>query len=477
MTNPYCLEGADPNYPTYFTCVVGQNDVPNAHAAVGADLDGWISQYAVFYFKTLQADLRATGSPVPYFGLDTTGSWGALSYSRFSFGAAPYVDGEFIQLYEDSTVPADAVAYQYQTHYGTDLPLMNFLTLTAETDSAESCTSQPLAGGSVSNQAQRGQLYFNTLNCFLTTPGSNGTTPFVGFDWWSWIDFGNANQGLVSVHDNIYDGIEAVNPIVACDPYYTLLSGAQCGNKSTTYGNAIIQITNGNAIWLGGTPPPTFPVRPDRRSSLWGLLSGDTPVQDSFGIEGFGFKGDRTRGLNLFGRGTNAEPLHAVEVGRLQSQFALDESFQPHERQQLPAPISGAHSERNDRSGLGDADHLPKVRPQMPDARKVLKHAVGQHEVSRLVGQPTEPAFIRQPEFYVLKRLLLSDFDHLAGQVKCNDVPDFFRNCTRDPADTAANFDDGAVWKISRNTFEAIPDGQTGLPEVVQVAPVVGAIR
>ena len=59
-------------------------------------------------------------------------------------------------------------------------------------------------------QALRGQAWYNDVQYLLTTPGYNGTYPLVGFDWWSWQDFQNLNQGLVSIHDNAYDGHEDV---------------------------------------------------------------------------------------------------------------------------------------------------------------------------------------------------------------------------------------------------------------------------
>src|SRR6185437_12253592 len=52
-TNPYCLEGANPSYPTYFACSGAGGDfnaVPNANANLGADLDAWESQHTAEYF-------------------------------------------------------------------------------------------------------------------------------------------------------------------------------------------------------------------------------------------------------------------------------------------------------------------------------------------------------------------------------------------------------------------------------------------
>jgi len=95
-------------------------------------------------------------------------------------------------------------------------------------------------------QSARGQEYYNTVSYLLTTPGHNGTIPFVGFNWWSWQDFQNSNQGLVSIHDNAYDGIEAVMGTVPCS---TPIQNLSCGGETANYGNVIGKVSEANALW------------------------------------------------------------------------------------------------------------------------------------------------------------------------------------------------------------------------------------
>ncbi|HEV2299104.1 MAG TPA: hypothetical protein VGR72_11375, partial [Candidatus Acidoferrales bacterium] len=87
----------------------------------------------------------------------------------------------------------------------------------------------------------------NWVSSLLTTPGFNGTYPLVGFNWWSWQDFQNWNQGLVSIHDNAYDGHEAVTGTVACSPP---LQAIACGGESANYGDAISEVRAANSLWL-----------------------------------------------------------------------------------------------------------------------------------------------------------------------------------------------------------------------------------
>ena len=250
-TNPWCLEGADPNYPTYFSCSggSGNNPVPSANSNLGADLDNWVPQMAAKFFKTMHDDLKAVSS-VPYLGLDTIGSWGEPAYSKFLEGAGPYLDGAYVQLLYSAVSPAPTTfqsAYQYTTQYLGDVPLLDFVTLIAEPDSSMSCNTNVTSFENFATQSARGQEFYNTVSYLLSTPGHNGTIPFVGFSWWSWQDFQNSNQGLVSIHDNAYDGHEAVTGSVSCSPP---LQAFSCGKESANYGDVITQVKAANLFWI-----------------------------------------------------------------------------------------------------------------------------------------------------------------------------------------------------------------------------------
>jgi hypothetical protein len=252
-TNPFCLEGADPNYPSYFACIGGGGNneaVPNANQTLGADLDNWVPQMAAKYFKIMHDDVKAV-SKVPYLGLDTIGSWSGPAYSKFLEGAAPYVDGAFVSITSAAPSPSPAAfqsSYQYLTRYIGDIPLLNFNIIAAQSDSSYSCRSDAGDPNNMASQSIRGQMWYNTVSYLLTTPGFNGDTQFVGFDWWSWQDFQNLNQGLVSLHDNAYDGHEAVAGSVPCDTSYA--SNAVCGGEIGNYGDAITPIRAANQYWL-----------------------------------------------------------------------------------------------------------------------------------------------------------------------------------------------------------------------------------
>lgn len=250
-TNPFCLEGADPNYPTFFSCVGvggGKNGKPDANPHLGADLDNWVAQMSAKYFKTMHDDLKAV-TKIPYFGLDVLGSYGTPAYSKFLQGAAPYLDGAFVSLKYWQPLPRPdsfEAAYKYLTQYLGDVPFMTFSVIAAEQDSSMSC--YPVSGpNNMPDQATRGEMWYKTVEYLLNTNSKNGDIQFVGANWWSWQDFQQLNQGLVSLHDNAYDGHEDVTAKVPCSaPSSQNLS---CGGEATNYGDVITPVRRANALW------------------------------------------------------------------------------------------------------------------------------------------------------------------------------------------------------------------------------------
>lgn len=290
-TNKYCIEGADSNYPTYFACTGAGGvflPVPNANATLGADIDNWVPQFVAKNLQILHDDLRAAGSNILFFGLDSLGGWGLPQSSQvlkgtgqcIGSGGHPCSDVMETQFYwfmpannnqgqggynSPGPSPQLASSYQYVTRYLGDMAIASVISSPpAFADSSESCNGGP--GGLIleqPNQATRGNMYYNTVNYLLTTNGFNGDKQLVAFNQWAWQDFQNENWGLVSLRDNAYDGVEAVSARVSCDANYIVVGGAMCGGESANYGDAIgASLANGgtkiygaNQLWLAiGTP-------------------------------------------------------------------------------------------------------------------------------------------------------------------------------------------------------------------------------
>jgi hypothetical protein len=268
-TNAYCLEGANPSYPTYFACTGGGGSqyrpVVNALAAFGADIDGWLSQYIAEYHKTILTDLRASGSLVPFLGLDNFGT-GGPPFGVVIAGAAPYVDviqaqmnfWEPTAIFNPPSTPSMSVQfpsmYQYITQYAGDKPLADhYISVAATADSDEAFNIGNALQGSINEmptQGARGQMYYHTVSYLLSTPSYNGDYQYMSFAEWAWQDFQFENWGLVSLLDNAYDGVEAVSATVSCDSNYTVAGGATCGGEPSNYGNSITPISAANTLWL-----------------------------------------------------------------------------------------------------------------------------------------------------------------------------------------------------------------------------------
>ena len=242
-TNAICLTPA-------LSCDGKDNPLPNANPNLGADLDTWISQFAGQYFGTLSTHMKAAVPHVLYFGADTVGTWGAPARKEILEGAAPFVDGLFTQWYASLPDPnTGQQMYSYLTQYLGDKPLLNFMTLNAQADSAMSAFP-PDAQPSFATQALRGQQWNTTVSDMLNTPSFNNTFQWVGIVWWGSHDFANFEKtdwGLKTPTDNAYDGHEAVIATVPCSPP---LQQYTCGGEAGNYGNAITSVTSANQLWL-----------------------------------------------------------------------------------------------------------------------------------------------------------------------------------------------------------------------------------
>jgi hypothetical protein len=265
-SNAYCLEGADPNYPTYFACDGTHFPAPNANAALGADLDVWEGIYFAKYMKNFRDYWTAHNITVPFFGLDSLGNWGSPPAKWVLQAAAAYCDviemdgiaymvPEYPQREWTTAMSAELPGVlSFTTRYAGDIPLGDFNTITANNDSDE-FPRKNFSGNiyDLPTQAQRGNMIYQTVNYLLTHNGYNGDVPWVEFNQWTSTDFQQYNAGIISLYDNAYDGVEGVSATVNCESGFTVNAGATCGGEPATYGNAITE-TNGmaaaNALWL-----------------------------------------------------------------------------------------------------------------------------------------------------------------------------------------------------------------------------------
>jgi hypothetical protein len=244
-SNAVCLSPAA-------ACDGRDNPRATANPRVAADLDEWVTQFSAQYFSTLNRHLKAAAPHVLYFGADTVGTWGVPPRKEILEGAAPYVDGLFTTWFGDQPTEEIAISqYLYLTRFWGDKPLMNFVTLHAQRDSAMARYDNARCCFGLETQVQRGQQWRTIVSKMLNTPSSNNSYQWVGIVWWSSHDFNGNNGeytdwGLKTTSDNAYDGHEAGSTIVPCSPP---LQGLQCGGETRNYGDAITAVKDANQLW------------------------------------------------------------------------------------------------------------------------------------------------------------------------------------------------------------------------------------
>ncbi|HXM20956.1 MAG TPA: hypothetical protein VN948_06800 [Terriglobales bacterium] len=234
-TNVVCLQPA-------LACDGKGEPLVNASPKLGADVDGWISQFAARYFKSIRDAIPAT---VLYLGPDSMGTWGAPARKEIMQGAAPYLDA----IYPSSVIPQKSHVDYTQQWLG-DKPMINQIMFAATPDSA--LFRYPGAAPGVLDfptQAARGQQYYDSERAAVNMRASNGTYPYVGISFWGLTDFWNEkiDWGLVSLNDNAYDGHEAVTARGPCSPPLETMT---CGGEERNYGDAISKVKQANLLWL-----------------------------------------------------------------------------------------------------------------------------------------------------------------------------------------------------------------------------------
>lgn len=255
-SNAYCLEPANPSYPTYFACQPGN---PNSLAAPNAcngvspcqpaiDLDAWIGHFAAEKFMVMKQGLTTAGAAVPYLGTDTVGAYNVTAFSQFLKGTGPWVDAGFFDALHtnepggaNNGLTALAAEYQYVTQYFGAHPFIQYDLIGATQDSSYSCKN---VTNDLPTQSARGQVIYNTMNYLESTPSYNGDYPLVGYSFWNWQDWQGFNQGLVTIDDNPYDGI-AAEQAAGVDAF-----GVPTGGELGNYGCFICWLKPANNLWL-----------------------------------------------------------------------------------------------------------------------------------------------------------------------------------------------------------------------------------
>jgi hypothetical protein len=278
-TNPYCLTlraTGSVEGDTSYLCdgQTGNLEVADANQTLAADLNEWQGQYAAQYTSTVRTAIKAHGARTTlYFGPDTLGDWDSPPRKEVLQGAAPYLDGLF-WLWSGPFSATSPAKYQWATRYLGNKPMMNFMIISANPDSAMAYDMWSVANIHTNTQEERAALWRSIVEAEQGTLSYNNTYQWVGNVWWGLYDYVNegsstcANQhvyacgrafGIRTPSDNAYNAHDAVAGTVACA---TPLGSYACGNEPDAdrasvrpFGDTVTGVAAANALWYSGSAP------------------------------------------------------------------------------------------------------------------------------------------------------------------------------------------------------------------------------
>jgi hypothetical protein len=218
----------------------------NAKASVRADMNTFLQALAAQYFSTARTQVKAIYPNLMYLGPNSLTAWGTVSPAPVLTAAGQYIDA-FVTGNSGRQFSQAQMDY-IETYYG-DKPYFASNYTCANADSAQSASSACSGGtGSFTTQAARGAAYLTGMqNILQNTHTTAGNFPYIGMEWFAYIDFSGTNWGLVTPSDNAYDGHEALSAVVACSEP---ISKYKCGGEKANYGNLIGSVVNANTLWL-----------------------------------------------------------------------------------------------------------------------------------------------------------------------------------------------------------------------------------
>jgi hypothetical protein len=206
------------------------DEMATASAALRADLNDFLYQYAKRYFTVMAAKMRQYAPKHLVFGPASLNGWAGLTRKEILRAA-----GESVDVLQAAIGSQEAL--ELTAKYAGNKPIVTWDSFVANPDSALWRYSNPedIAGGTrlAGQQQERGRLYADKVDFLFSAVTSAGVHPVAGIKLWSWTDnwWEKANFGLVSLSDNAYDGREAVRAAG------TDRSGWPTGHEEADYGD------------------------------------------------------------------------------------------------------------------------------------------------------------------------------------------------------------------------------------------------
>lgn len=237
-------------------------------AAMKADLNTFLFQYASKFFQIQRDALKANYPTRLYLGPNIIGGWGTPPQIPIIKAAALYIDA--LQTNIGTGASDDQARLDFLLQYFGDKPLTQWMGFPANPDSAlcgtaGKCTNPNTYLTALTQPAKAGNyntIYNWMLNYKVSASvpgGAAGSNPIAGIKWWAWMDSlgEGTNWGLVSyTKGNAYDGKQCVTGAVT-DP-----QGFPAGGEAKNYGDFLTPVGQTHVqmettlVSGGVTPPP-----------------------------------------------------------------------------------------------------------------------------------------------------------------------------------------------------------------------------
>ena len=219
------------------------NELRAMTPAARKDLDDFLERFTERLASVAVQAIRAKDPNHLIFSPDTTNQWGYVNRPPILRAMARWFDVLHVGYQEGPVFSAERKASVGQTYDLTGKPMITWVGITANADSAMAAHPDPFGVDSAPTQAARGEKYRMYVTNLLQARGANGDYPVVGLDFWGWMDQTNesANWGLVSLKDNAYDGREAV-VAAGTDPW-----GYPTGGEKRNFGDFLGAVSRANA--------------------------------------------------------------------------------------------------------------------------------------------------------------------------------------------------------------------------------------
>jgi len=210
---------------------------------ITTDMDVFLGMFISQYFKLVYEAVKAN---TPHHLLSGPDPMDPTARAQVIQAMLPYVD---LVLFATNSSPASQAARTaFYNTYG--IPCYASVYITAQPDSQFAQSPSPYdPSASFPTQNAKGVSYADRVTGFFNAVGNDGYGYHLGVDYWQYTD--NSSEkgayGLVSLNDNLYNGIESCGKSIK-DPW-----GFTTTPEPTTgcYGDFITPVKAANRIWLG----------------------------------------------------------------------------------------------------------------------------------------------------------------------------------------------------------------------------------